>query len=93
MSLKQTLLLLGAGIFAAGGQFTVTAAYRYAPAREISIFDYSQILWAALFGFLIFDSLPDVWSFVGYVIIIGTAVLKWRYVTAESRRSQPEENS
>lgn len=83
MTLRQVLLLLGAGLFAAGGQFTVTAAYRYAPAREISIFDYSQILWAALFSFFIFGTLPDAWSFVGYAIIIGTAVVRW----SRSRRS------
>lgn len=44
MSLRQLLTLLLAGLFAAGGQFTITAAYTYAPAGKISIFDYSQII-------------------------------------------------
>lgn len=35
--------LLAAGLAAAGGQFTITAAYSCAPAKEISVYDYSQI--------------------------------------------------
>jgi drug/metabolite transporter (DMT)-like permease len=77
MTLQQTLILLGAGLAAAGGQLSVTAAYRYAPAKEISIFDYSQILWAALLGFFIFGTTPDLLSVIGYVIILFAALLRW----------------
>ena len=70
---------MGAGVSAAGGQMSVTAAYRHAPAREISIFDYSQILWAALFGFLLFGTVPDLFSVIGYVIIITAAVIRWHW--------------
>ena len=77
MTLQQTLILLGAGVSAAGGQLSVTAAYKYAPAKEISIFDYSQILWAALFGFLIFGTTPDLLSVIGYLIILSAALLRW----------------
>ena len=77
MTLQQTLSLLGAGLAAAGGQLTVTAAYKYAPAREISVFDYSQILWAALLGFLIFGTMPDYLSVIGYIFIITAALLRW----------------
>ena len=79
MTAYQTLMLLGAGLSAAGGQFSVTAAYRYAPAREISVFDYSQILWAALFSRLIFDSVPDGYSVLGYAVILTAAALRWRH--------------
>lgn len=48
MSMKQLVTLLMAGLFAAGGQFTITAAYTYAPAGKISIFDYSQIIFATM---------------------------------------------
>lgn len=79
MTLYQTIMLLLAGTSAAGGQLTITAAYRFAPAREISVFDYSQILWAALFGFLIFGNMPDIFSVIGYCIILGAAILRWYY--------------
>lgn len=78
MSLRQLLILLMAGISASVGQLNVTAAYTYAPAREISVFDYTQVLFAALLGFLFFGEIPDVGSWIGYVIIIGTAVVMWR---------------
>lgn len=70
MSMRQLGILLLAGLFAAGGQFSITAAYTYAPARKISIFDYSQIIFATLLGFLLFGEIPDAYSFVGYTLII-----------------------
>ncbi|MBR2653554.1 MAG: DMT family transporter [Lachnospiraceae bacterium] len=79
MTLKQLIFLLMAGIMASVGQLNVTAAYSYAPAKEISVFDYSRVVFAALFGFIFFMEIPDAWSFLGYVIIIATAVVKWYY--------------
>ena len=76
MSLKQLLFLLGAGLAATGGQLSITAAYTYAPAKEISVYDYTQVIFAALWGFLFFGQIPDVLSVIGYVIIIGAAVYR-----------------
>ena len=45
--------LLLAGIAAAGGQFSITAAYTNAPAKEISVYDYSQVIFAAILGFFL----------------------------------------
>ena len=55
----QLLCLLGAGLAATGGQFSITAAYSFAPAKEISVFDYTQIIFAAALGFIFFGELPD----------------------------------
>ena len=70
MTATQLGTLLMAGLFAAGGQFTITAAYTYAPAGKISIFDYSQIIFATLLGFFLFGEIPDKYSFIGYGLII-----------------------
>lgn len=80
MTARQLLFLLLAGISAACGQFSITKAYTKAPAREISVFDYTQVVFAALLGFLFLDQIPDQLSFLGYVIIIGSAVFKWAYM-------------
>lgn len=77
MSVRQAVFLLLAGLAAAGGQVSVTAAYACAPAKEISVFDYSQVLFAAVFG-LWFSELPDSRSLAGYAVIIGMAILRWR---------------
>ena len=74
MSLWQTVCMLLAGAAATGGQFTITAAYCYAPAREISVYDYSQIVFSAVFGFLLFGQIPDLFSWIGYAVICGMAV-------------------
>ena len=81
MSAGQFIFLILAGCSAAGGQLSITAAYQHAPARDISVFDYSQVVYAAVFGLLLFGEIPDVWSIIGYVIIIGTAFSKWYLVT------------
>ena len=65
MTLPQLICLLLAGVFA--------------PAKTISVFDYSQVMFASLWGFLFFDELPDRLSVLGYVIIISMAVFKWIY--------------
>lgn len=84
MSARQLLLLVLAGCSAAGGQLSITAAYQHAPARDISVFDYSQVVYAALFGIILFGEFPDVWSLIGYAIIIGTAFAKWYLLTQRS---------
>lgn len=79
MTWQQLLCLLGAGASAAVGQFCITAAYSFAPAKEVSIYDYSQIIFAALLGFLVMGQLPDWWSVFGYVVIIAAAFAMFRY--------------
>ena len=79
MSAWQWCSILLAGVSATGGQFFITAAYRKAPAKELAVFDYSQVLFAALLGFFFLDQIPDWLSVIGYIVIIGTAVAKWLY--------------
>ena len=70
--------LLLAGLAATGGQFGVTMAYCYAPAREISVYDYSQIIFSTIWGFLFFGQIPDAMSLAGYVIICAMGI--WIFV-------------
>lgn len=79
MTWQQLLFLCGAGACAAGGQFTITAAYYHAPASKISIYDYSQILFSTLLGLVFFGQLPDYLSVIGYAVIIAMAILNFFY--------------
>ena len=79
MSVYQIVMLLLAGAAATGGQLSITKAYTKAPAKEISVFDYSQVIFAALLGFVFLQQIPDYLSVIGYVIIIGSAIFKWNY--------------
>lgn len=79
MTPQQLLCLLMAGLCGAGGQFSITRAYYHAPAREISVYDYCQVLFAAVWGFFLFDQVPDLLSVAGYVLIIAAAILMYLY--------------
>ena len=79
MTLKQTMFLILAGVFASLGQFSITTAYKFAPAKEISVFDYTQVIFAAILGFTFLGETPVLLSFIGYAIIIGVAIVRWRY--------------
>lgn len=79
MSFGQLAFLLLAGTAACGGQFAITAAYCYAPAREISIFDYSQIVFSAVWGFFLFGQIPDMYSWLGYLIVCAMALWMFFY--------------
>lgn len=74
MSAMQWLYLILAGLSAGVGQFFITSAYSKAPAKEISVYDYSQIIFTTLLSLIVFGDLPDSLSFVGYSIIIAAAV-------------------
>ena len=79
MSGLQIAALIGAGLAAAGGQFSVTNAYCFAPARESSVYDYTQVIFSALLGFFLFGQVPDLLSLVGYVLICGTGIGMFLY--------------
>lgn len=74
MSGEQIFYLIMVGLAATMGQFGITFAYSFAPAGKISVFEYSQILFAAILGFFVLGQWPDLYSFIGYVIIISVGV-------------------
>lgn len=52
------------------GGISLIAAYRRGDAAIVAPMQYSQIVWAALFGFFLFDEFPDVFTWIGASIII-----------------------
>ena len=86
MAWIQVFWLILAGLAASGAQFTVTAAYTCAPAKDISVYDYSQVLFTALWGGLFLSQFPDWLSVVGYVIIIGAAIVKYTLSRKSSKK-------
>lgn len=84
----QLLMLLCAGLAATGGQFSITAAYTHAPAKEISIYDYSQILFAAILGYVFLDQIPDRASVLGYMIIFAASLIMFLRNNQEPAKDQ-----
>lgn len=79
MTSIQFFYLMMAGLMAAGGQFAITSAYSYAPGKDISIFDYSQIIFSAIAGLFVFGQVPDFYSLLGYLVIFVIALVNYGY--------------
>ena len=75
MNALQVAAVLGAGAVAALGQFGITWAYRFAEPRQIAVYDYTGIVFAALLGFAVFGQIPDAWSVLGMALIIAMGVV------------------
>jgi drug/metabolite transporter (DMT)-like permease len=73
MSSVQVVYLLLAGLFATVGQFGITLAYQYAKASDISIFNYFNVLFAGILGWIFFAEYPDWVSVIGYLFIFSAS--------------------
>ena len=71
----ELILFVMLGIFGGSGHYFFTLAYRYASASTLAPVTYLQLLWAALLGWLIFDTTPHGLSIIGMVIIAGSGMM------------------
>ena len=84
----QIFLFISTGITGGIGHYLFTAAYRYAPATVIAPITYFQLLWAGLFGWLVFGDLPTAWSLVGMALVIASGLIM---MLKARKRSAPKE--
>jgi drug/metabolite transporter (DMT)-like permease len=66
--------LVAIGFFGALGHWLLIVAHRLAPATVLAPFIYSQLIWMVLLGWLVFDQLPDRWTFAGGAIVISSGL-------------------
>ena len=79
----EWLSLLGVGIATQGGQVFVTQALEVDKAGRVMAVGYLQIVFAALWGLMIFQEVPDLWSGIGALVIIGsTFLMGWTHPVA-----------
>ena len=78
-SLESLPLLLGVGLSGLGAQFCLTIAFKNAQAAIVTVFNYSGIVWATLFGWMIWDEWPLPVVIAGATVVIASnAVMIWR---------------
>jgi drug/metabolite transporter (DMT)-like permease len=65
--------LFGIGVFGGLAQFAMIKAYKLAPANLIAPIEYTQFLWAIVFGLVIWGEVPSLKTYIGALIIIGAA--------------------
>jgi len=63
-------LLVTVGFFGALGQFLILGAYSKAKAITLAPISYTHIIWATIFGYIIFDSLPSLQTLLGGILIV-----------------------
>ena len=73
--LKELFFLIGAGILANVSQIFMSHAYRLAPAGQIAPVNYMAIIFAGVWGFLLWDEVPDLYSVIGFCIILLAILL------------------
>ena len=74
---RDLMMLILIGIFGDGGQIGLTYAYQKAPAAEVSIYDYSGIIFSAILGYVLLDESLSLSTIVGAALI--TAGGLWSY--------------
>ncbi|MEE3236731.1 MAG: DMT family transporter [Pseudomonadota bacterium] len=80
-TLDKIPLLFGLGLTGAAAQWFLSVAFRNAPAAVVTVFNYTGIVWAMLFGWMIFNDWPAPLVLLGAAIVIGSNVLMvWREI-------------
>lgn len=75
LNIKNIIIMFLAGLSFILGQIFLTLAYKNAPASEISMFTYIGLFIAAIYGLFIFNEIPDIYSILGYLIILFSSIL------------------
>jgi drug/metabolite transporter (DMT)-like permease len=84
-SAGQLAWLILVGLLGTGAHLAMIQAYRCAALSSVEPLSYVRMLWAALFGFLVFGEIPEIWTWVGSALIILGAII----VTARKANSAP----
>jgi len=89
-SLLHLAMMALVGLFSVIAQHLIILAYRAAPAGVIAPSQYSQIIWATIFGMVFFGEHPDGWVAVGAGIVIASGVfVVWRESRADVSPNKP----
>lgn len=73
-TLFQFLLMIGCGVAGGLGHFCLIRAFRLAPASVVAPFGYSSLIWATIFGALIWKDFPGLNTIIGAALIIGAGL-------------------
>jgi drug/metabolite transporter (DMT)-like permease len=68
------LLLISTGIAGCAGHMCLIKAFQAAPASVVAPFSYSSLIWATMFGFVIWHDVPNASTLIGAALIIGSGL-------------------
>ena len=92
-TLEQLAWLLAIGAFNSVSQITRTQAIKEADISLIMPLDFTRLIWVSLFGYFLFDEIPDGWVWFGGIMIFASATYiayRERQVRKEQEREEQE---
>ncbi len=75
-------------IFATTGHYALTRAIAYAPLTVTQPLSFLQLVWAIIFGYWLFDEVPDTWVIAGALMIVGAISYLTHREAVAARRSR-----
>ncbi|POF30049.1 DMT family transporter [Roseibium marinum] len=70
LRLEDMWLFISIALFGTAGITMMTQAFRFAPAAVVAPFDYSALIWASVLGWLVWNEIPDLATYIGAGVII-----------------------
>jgi len=77
LTLLNVLLILGAASFLIVGYLCIILAMRVGEVASVTPFRYTSLLWAIIFGYLVFAEVPDKLTVLGSLIVVVTGLFAW----------------
>lgn len=74
LQLADLPIFLAMAVAGTLGMTLISQAFRLAPAAIVAPFDYTGLLWASLFGWMVWQELPDLWTYLGAAVIAASGI-------------------
>jgi drug/metabolite transporter (DMT)-like permease len=71
------VLLLVSGLCGSAGHLAMVRAVEFCPPAVLQPFGYMLLVWAAVFGLVVFGQFPDAWTLAGAAVVVGSGVYAW----------------
>jgi drug/metabolite transporter (DMT)-like permease len=85
-------LFVATGLLGGLSHLILIKAYDYGPASRLAPFSYTQLVWVAIIGFLVFGDFPDAASLAGIAILIASGLYTATHQHRPARRL-PDQDS
>ena len=72
---RDLAMMVSLGISGGFGHYCVARAFSYAPANLIAPLNYTQMIGSVIVGYLMFAEVPDLYTWLGTLLIIGAGLL------------------
>ena len=76
--------VLGVGVFATIGQYSMTYAYKFVEASQVSIYTYTGIIFSSIIGILVFKEALEIYTVLGGILIIAGGYINFHYKKLQS---------